>query len=146
MDFTLWGIVLFNSDSFARIKKLNSNSIYNIQILDKELKVKLQVKDKIIIEFTDKILENGKLNSVTRTIKNQEYLFIVGKLILKKIKKSTNFLKPLYPQGFFSPHFLIMDLETRTIDETMIPYALSSYDGNKSNSFYLADYINSDEM
>ena len=60
MVFTLWEIVLFNLDSFTRIKKLNSNSIYNIQIFDKELKVKLQVKDKNIIEFTDKILNNGK--------------------------------------------------------------------------------------
>lgn len=136
MVFTLWEIVLFNLDSFTRIKKLNSNSIYNIQIFDKELKVKLQVKDKNIIEFTDKILNNGKWNYFTRTIKNQEYLFIDGKLILKKIKKSTYILKPLYPQGLFSPQFLIMDLDIRTIDETMNPYALSNYDSNKSNYFF----------
>lgn len=146
MDFSNWGTLIFESDTFAQIKKLNSNSVYNINILDKELKVNLKVKDKSILEFTDKILEKGKLNSFIRTIKNQEYIFIDGSLVIKKIKKATNFLKPIHPQGFISTNFLTMDLETRTIDGKMIPYAVSIYDGKNTTSFYLLDFINSDEM
>jgi hypothetical protein len=146
MDFSNWGTLIFESDTFAQVKKLNSNSIYHINIFEKELKVNLKIKDKTILEFTDKILEKGKLNSFIRRIKNQEYIFIDGNSTIKKIKKSTTFLKPIHPQGFFSTHFLTMDLETRTIDSRMSPYSLSIYDGKITTSFYLLNYINSDEL
>ena len=149
MDFTKWGTIIFESDRFALVKKISSKSIYHINIFDRELKVDLKFKDKTILEFTDKILagaEKGNLNSFTRTIKNQEYIFIDGNCILKKIKKETEYLKPIIPQGFFSKKFLTMDLETRTIDGIMSPYAISIYDGNKTTPFYLLDFTNPDEM
>jgi hypothetical protein len=84
MDFTLWGKVLTHTDTLATIKKYKSNAIYHINIFDKHLSVILKINDKIVIEFTDTMIENGKLNSFTRKIKNQEYIFIDGNLIVKK--------------------------------------------------------------
>src|SRR5271154_4895846 len=87
MDFSKCGKIIFHSDSFALVKKLNSKFNYHINILEKSLSVALKFKDKSILDFTDDQLEKGKLNSFIRKVKDQEYIFIDGKLVLKKIKK-----------------------------------------------------------
>jgi hypothetical protein len=89
------------------------------------------------LEFTDTKLETGKLNSFIRKIPNPEYIFIDGKLIVKKIQKQTKFITKLISNDFLSKTFVTMDLETRTIDGIMSPYCISIYDGTKSSSFYL---------
>lgn len=146
MDFFEWGKVIVQSESFALVKKHNSKINYHIEILDKYLNVSLKIKDKSILEFTDTILETGKLNSFIRKIKNQEYIFIDGKLIVKKIKKQTKFITKLNSNDFLSKTFVTMDLETRTIIGIMNPYCISIYDGTKTSSFYLLDYKNADDM
>jgi hypothetical protein len=77
MDLTEWGIIINQTDSFAIVKKVNSN--YPINIYDAHLKVILKCHDRLILEFTDILIEKGKLNSFIRKIKNQEYIFIDGK-------------------------------------------------------------------
>ena len=131
---------------YAEVQKFNSNSIYYIEITDRKLKVILKNKNYTLFEFTDRIIENAKLNSFVRIIKNQEYIFIDGKCVFKQIKKETKFLKPLIANAFMSSKFMTMDLETRAIDGVMIPYAVSIYDGVSTNSFYLEDYSDSDTM
>ena len=39
-----------------------------------------------------------------------------------------------------------MDLETRTLNDIMVPYCVSIFDGQTAVSFYLSEYKNSDEM
>ena len=146
MDFTSWGRVLFMNNYYAEVKKYNSNTIYHIDISPLELKVTLKNKNYTLFEFTDRIIENGKLNSFRRIIRNHEYIFIDGKCVLKQIKKESKFLKPLIANAFISSKFITMDLETRAIDGVMIPYAVCIYDGKSTNSFYLEDYTNSDAM
>ena len=88
MDFSKWGEVIFQKDTFALVSKINSKFKYHINIFDKYFNVSLKFKDKTILEFTDTILETGKLNSFTRKVKNHEYIFIDGKLTLKKNSKT----------------------------------------------------------
>src|SRR5271154_6068504 len=118
MDFSKCGKIIFHSDSFALVKKLNSKFNYHINILEKSLSVALKFKDKSILDFTDDQLEKGKLNSFIRKVKDQEYIFIDGKLVLKKIKKQTKgkFIEKIISNAFISKLFVTMDLETRTID------------------------------
>ena len=131
MDFTEWGIIINQTDSFAKVKKVNSNSNYYINIYDDHLKVNLKLNDRILLEFTDILIEKDKLNSFIRKIKHQEYIFIDGKLIVKQIHKNTEFLKKILPPSFINDHFLTMDLETNTTNGTMMPYCVSIYDGEK---------------
>jgi hypothetical protein len=42
--------------------------------------------------------------------------------------------------------FITLDIETRTINNIFIPYCISYFDGIKSTSVYLSDYLNSDDM
>jgi len=146
MDFSKWGKIIFHSDSVALVKKHNSKLNYHINILDKSFSVALKFKDKVILEFTDTLIEKGKLNSFIRKVKNQEYIFIDGNLIVKKIQKQTKFINKIISQSFMSKNFVTMDLETRTIDGNMTPYCISIYDGKKSISYYLSDFKNPDLM
>jgi hypothetical protein len=148
MDYSKWGTIIFQSDLFAEVKKLTSKFSYHINILDKSLLVTLKYKDKIILEFTDEQIEKGKLNSFIRKIKNQEYIFIDGKLVLKKIKKQTKFIAEIISPSSISKNFLTMDLETRTINGVMTPYCVSIYDCMRSQpiSFYLSDFNNANDL
>ena len=100
------------------------------------------------MEFIDELIDKNNISSFIRktTYKNHEYIFINGKLIFKKIIKQTKFLKKIIQSSFINNHFITMDLETRTIDGIMKPYAVSIYDGENINSFYLLDYNNPDDM
>jgi hypothetical protein len=136
MNYLKWGYILSESNDFAMVKKYNFKLIYHINIYDIYYNVQLKYKDNTLLEFTDTLLDQCNLNSFTRTIKNQEYIFIDGNDIFKKIKKkTTNFLKPILPHGFISYNIITMNLETRTIDDTMIPYCISVYDGKNTTSF-----------
>jgi hypothetical protein len=136
MDYSERGTVLNTSESSVQVQKTNSISILNITLSAKELNVKLSYNGKTLLEFKDRMVENGKLNTFIRTIKNQEYIFFNGELILKKINKQSKFLLIINNQSFISNKFLTMDLETRVINDIMIPYAISIYDGKNSKSFY----------
>ena len=146
MDFSQWGKIISQSDSFALVKKFKSKFHYHINILENSLSVALKFKDKSILDFTDEQIEKGKLNSFIRKVKDQEYIFIDGKLVLKKIKKQVKFIGKINRSVFISKNFVTMDLETRTIDGIMTPYCISIYDGIKATSFYLSDFENPDLM
>nr|YP_009739474.1 DNA polymerase 2 [Tricholoma saponaceum]QIC20318.1 DNA polymerase 2 [Tricholoma saponaceum] len=63
-------------------------------------------------------------------------------LKIKKIIRKTSFLKSIKPNIFRSDKFIVMDLETRNIDNINSPYCISIYDGKICNSFYLTNYPN----
>jgi len=134
------------SDTRAQVQKINSHSIYDIKILDRELKVTLKIKNRVLLEFRDCIIEKGKLGSFERILNNHRYTFIDEVCVFKTIKKETKFLKSIEEIPFINNHFISMDLETRTIDNIMSPYAVSIYDGKELKSLYLTDYTNSDAM
>ena len=150
MDFTKWDFVdhitLFNDGHSAIIYKIDSNlkrgEVYHIELFDTHILVQLKVNNKIILEFTDHMRDVENLSSFTRIIKNQEYIFENGILVLKKIKRLTSFLSTQPKSPFKSDKFITMDLETRTLNGVMSPYCVSIYDGKTTTSFYLSDFEN----
>jgi hypothetical protein len=90
--------------------------------------------------------DKDNLSSFTRTIKNQEYIFENGELILKKIKKDVQFLTKINRNMNNSKNFITMDLETRTINGIMSSYCVSIYDSKEFKSFYLTDYLSEKDM
>jgi hypothetical protein len=146
MDFSQWGNINYYSDHLAYVVKENSKAIYHINIFDNYTKVELKLNDKILISFTDTMNDKDNLGTFTRTIKRQEYIFIESKLIIKKIIKDISFLKPIKPSIFRSDKIMIMVLETRNINNIKIPYCICIFDGKTLISFYLSEYLNSDEL
>jgi len=109
--------------------------------------VELKIGDKILLTFIDKMYNNNDLSSFTRELHEHTYIFIEGSLILKqKNIKNIKYLTKVIGASHISYKFASMDLETRTIDGIMTPYAISIYDGKDKISFYLSDYPTSDEM
>jgi hypothetical protein len=72
--------------------------------------------DKVLLSFKDVNIEHGKLDSFIRIIKNQEYIFVFGKLIMKKIVKHPKFLKSMIPNEKIDKKIITMDIETRRYD------------------------------
>jgi hypothetical protein len=57
-----------------------------------------------------------------------------------------NYIKNKNTDTSIKDNFITMDLETRTIDNIMSVIAASVYDGYITKSFYITDYINTDEL
>jgi hypothetical protein len=90
---------------------------------------------------------NNDLSSFTRELHEHTYIFREGNLIIKqKNMKNIKYLTKVIGASHISYKFASMDLETRTIEGIMTPYAISIYDGKEKKSFYLSDYPTSDEM
>jgi hypothetical protein len=145
IDYKLWGTVLYKEDNILNIRKNFSNLIYkiifnsgynNIEILDSN--------NNIILKFIDKYSEDK--SSFIRIINNQSYHIKNGQLIIKSLKKTSNYLKSLKIDKKLNNNFITLDIETQTINNIMTPYCICFYDGKSSNSFYLADYKNNQEM
>lgn len=140
MDLTLWGVYIFTNFVFfftsAIVYKPNSKAIYHITLFDNYQLVELKLGDKVIIKFKDIIIEPNNLGSFNRIIDSQEYIFENGNLLLKKFTYKTNFLRAISKTIFRSSKFITMDLETRLVNNTMVPYAIGIYDGIESFSFF----------
>jgi|SRR5882672_552883 len=152
MDITEWGSVEFYDDyKKAIVLKSNSVSRYEVSIFHNYLEVTLKSGNMTIISWTDTMRDGTNLTSFSRLInKKQEYIFENGVVIVKKIKRLTQFLKPIKPVLFRSEQIITMDLETKSIKkenrDVMIPVCISIYDRKEMKSFYISDFSNKDEM
>jgi hypothetical protein len=148
MDFTKWGKYNFNEDkNLAIIEKPNSMAIYSVELFDTYQKVELKIKDKILLSFKDIVRDHNDLSTFTRVLHEHTYDYDQGYLILiqKEIKK-VKYLTKVYSATSLSDKFMTMDLETRTIEGIISPYAVSIYDGRENFSFYLSDFKSPEEL
>jgi hypothetical protein len=145
MDFTTWGNTYFTEDySNAIVFDVNSNKKYYIKLYGNYQEVELKIKYITILKFKDVMNNKGDLTTFTRIINNnQEYRFINGQLLIKKIKRKVDYLKPINKNINIFNNFITMDLETVNNNGILEPYCISIYDGKLSISFYLLDYDNS---
>lgn len=146
MDFTTWGKTNFINDYKAIVYKKNSDVIYYINIYEKHIEVNYSISNRIIFSFTDTMSDKSDLSSFIRVIKNQEYIFENGQLIVKKVLRKCSYLQSINLSPFLDNNYITMDLETYINNEIVIPYCVSIFDGQQSQSFYLLDYANSDQM
>lgn len=49
-------------------------------------------------------------------------------------------IKPLQAKPYYNNKFITMDLETRNVNGTLVPYAIALFDGENSKTFYVTDY------
>jgi DNA polymerase type B, organellar and viral len=152
-----YGNLISSKDNEYLISKPNTKLIYFITILDnKSNKILLKNGDEIILSFNDYLNNHENLGSFTRKIKNQEYVFIDGKLIIKKISRKTSYLKKIKNDYAINNKFITIDIETREVYSynkdtkekitKTIPYLICFYDGKKLQHFFLSDYKDHIEM
>lgn len=82
--------------------------------------------------------EDSILNKIDTTKRNFN-------LLVKKRKKVRYFTN-LPKCKALSENFITMDLETKNIDDILVPYCVSIFNGKKSYSFYISDYSSSEDM
>jgi len=104
------------------------------------------LKNKVILEFIDKFDDPKNLNTFTRIILDHEYKFIDGDLIVKLLKRKTKFIQPIKMDKDIKNKFLTLDIETRVIENNIIPYAICLFNGKNKFSFYLTDFDNEQNM
>lgn len=97
MDITKWsGYVSFTTDyTTAIVKLMNSNDTFHVKLFDNYQIVSVVVENKTIFEFQDSINDPQDLSPFTRKIKNQQYLFVHGELVVKQIERKVNYLSKL---------------------------------------------------
>ncbi len=89
------GRTVFINDYKAIVYKFNSDVICHINIFNNYTQVKYTISNRVLFNFTDTMRDNSDLSSFVRVIKNQEYIFENGQLLVKKsIKKM--FLVTIY--------------------------------------------------
>ena len=110
------------------------------------MQVQYRIKNKTLITFTDELLDINNLGTFKRTIKNQAIYFKEGKFDYKENFYNFPLIKKLNPKAFLIEKFLVMDIETYKDNGVLIPYAVSIYNGEKYDYFYLSDYENSTQM
>ena len=111
-----------------------------------KMQVQYRIKNKTLITFTDELLDINNLGTFKRTIKNQAIYFKDGKLDYKEKFYNFPLIQKLNPKAFLIEKFLVMDIETYKDNGILIPYAVSIYNGEKYDYFYLSDYENSTQM
>ena len=157
MDLYHWGNVFFNeSDNSAFINKDHSNFNYKVNIFDLHHEIEV-INDKgdIILYFRDTLLfprRNddltyfkrdifNKVNEVTKKIVYKNY-----EVLLKTNIKKLKFIKKIQPHKNISDKFISMDIETKTVNNKMVPICISLFDGDISKSFFVNDFLNPSEM
>lgn len=111
---------------------------YNVTITEAEHKIKITCDNNEIVEFTDVSIKG--FNSFNRVINKYEYLYTDGKLVAIKNIEDVKFITSDTKDGKKEINIMTLDIETRTIDQKMIPYCICTYDGKNKRSFYLNNY------
>lgn len=138
---------------YGRLIKTIGN-IYFIQVNDKNTVIITVFEDYNEVEF----YRSGVLCykwidrwinevSLTRNIGRKEFIFNnKNEQLLLKIVKPTKFMLPLITPDTLVNKFITMDIETFIKDGVHIPYCISWFDGVNTFSYYLTDFINSEDM
>jgi len=149
MDFHQWGEVIFLTKTRSIVRR-DSKSIYFINIFKNKLIVQLKNEKKVLISFEDIKKEEDNLSTFIRTVNDlvhfEDYFYINGEIKLRTNQKKTPFISQKEKEINITDKFLTMDIETRNINGELSPYCISIFDGKISNSFYLSEYNNSEEM
>lgn len=146
MDYKSWGDIIYNKDNFIIIQKEDSKIKYYITKYDNYNEIDLMINNKIILSIKDDKSNEKDLNSFIRIVRNQEYIIKDGNLMVKKLIRKTSFLKSIKQDMFLTENYLVMDIETKDIDNEKVPYCVSIYDGENNITFYLLEYNSSEHM
>nr|YP_009487206.1 hypothetical protein [Russula abietina]AWB36108.1 hypothetical protein [Russula abietina] len=138
-----YGIILFQNeleDHILFIIEGRDGFNYQIKKFNETNEIKVTKLGSTIVEFTDKIISK---NLFSRTIGNKIFYFENNKEILFTKEIKCKFISKLKKSKNLTENFLTLDIETfKKSNGELVPFLISIYDGNKTNSFYLPDFKN----
>lgn len=92
------------------------------------------------------MMDKDNLLSFSRKLKSHTYIFINGEVVLKGVERKCKYLSTIKKDIMYSNNFITMDLETRNLNGILNPICVSIYDGKIKSSFFISDYLNTDQM
>ena len=94
--------------------------------------------DYLYLEESNKI----NINTFKRVIKNNEFYYLNGKLVLKKLYRKLSYIKPISKNLYRTKKFLTLDIETGKdrITNLLYPICISIHDGENTFTFFRVDY------
>ena len=147
MDITKWGVCYFSRYfSSAIVYKKHSTVVYHVKLLSSSLEAELKIDNKTVLSFTDYLNNGSDLDTFTRKIGNQTYIFEDSILKTKSKEYKNKFIPNKYSDLFFKEKNLTMDLETRVIEGVMEVCHISLFYGKEFNNYYLEYFQNSAVM
>nr|YP_009493062.1 DNA-directed RNA polymerase [Ganoderma tsugae]AWJ63857.1 DNA-directed RNA polymerase [Ganoderma tsugae] len=147
MDLSEWGKVHYmNNEQEAIVYKYKSQAVYYVKIEEYKYRVELKYGDRVVLKFTDELLNPGNLTEFKRTVKRHTYYFCDGDIVYHSQTFKKNYIKPIKQVIKINEKFITMDLETKVVEGKLVPYAVSIYDGKESKFFFLSDYKDSYDL
>ena len=147
-DIFHWGKLIRIENGLVILEyKDNPQLELHIDIRNKSNTISIMNDDFTVLKFEDfKDLITNNSSNFNRVINHQEFVYLNGNIVLKFLNKNTTFIEPTIKNKEIDFGIITMDIETRTINNQMLPYCICSFDGVIKRSYYLSDFKNSDEM
>jgi hypothetical protein len=82
MDILNWADIQFLKKTKAICYKKRSNLEYHIELFNNYQLVEVKLNDELLFSFKDYLNDKENLSSFTRFIKNQEYIYEEGKIVI----------------------------------------------------------------
>jgi hypothetical protein len=116
------------------ILQTENNLLVKITKYESHNEVEFFREGKSIVKFIDKIISE---NSLERQIGTKKYLFVnkVQQLFTQKLK--TKYISKLAPSISVGKKQICMDIETYMDGDTLVPFLICFYDGEKAFYFGL---------
>lgn len=132
MNLFTWGNVVKHNGSNIVIEftKNGVDLIYQVEMAENSNTILIKenyYSDEILLEFKD-TSENGSTTNFSRKVKNMEYVYKDSQIVVKMEHKKFKYIKSLNKVKKNFTKFITFDIETRTIDNVMIPYCICFYD------------------
>lgn len=138
-----YGTVIDKSNNLSIIQMNKNINIHLKQLSRNNTKfnlVKYFKKGILLFEWKD-TQTNPKLpNTFIREIGKSYYHYEDGKLVLYQLNRLTKAIVKNNIDKSLVNNFITMDLETISINNVLVPYLLSWYDGMFKKSYFITDY------
>ena len=123
--------------------QINKFDVAIIRQYENKNEVKLFREGDIFYEYKDNKIDD---NTFVRYLENKKFTFKNNELVLTEINKYVKFIETLKSLVKLNNKFITFDIETYVKDGIMIPFIVSWYDGENKFTYFIKDFINSEDM
>jgi len=129
-------ILSSNNDQYTIFVNSKTIIILDMSIINNQQvnSIKYIKNGQLLFNWTDTIINK---NSIIREIGKSIYYYENKELILVKVIKKSKPIEKINVNKSLDSRIITMDLETILIDNVHVPYLLSWFDGNTTNSYFI---------
>jgi hypothetical protein len=125
------------------ILQTNENLLVKFNKFEEHNEIEVISGGNIICNFKDEFISDNKF---VRIIDDKKFYFEYNKEILFMKDIKNKFIRKIPETKNLKNNFLTLDIETYIKDSVFIVYCISIFDGKTSNSFFLNDFKNPEEL